>query len=408
LVITDHRSLITDLVIHASFWSTRARHWNGGLAELRGSARAPDLQLAPDHMRTITWRTTTLGAAAFLLGTIAAGSGSLRAAWEPIARFASLQDPPKAASANVLSEHEITALAEMLPQQQAELLLERAINHYSGANNQISARVDSWRGRITLNGRLNHLFSTAINSDDLTVRVAGIEVDIAARNLTKDSATVDRLEPIARSGEQGPRVNALWDLALVGNRGVEPDRVADILLSAIHDRNVNIRYWAVEGLAYHATDAAIAPLLDVFHDDPAANIRERAACSLAQSGSRNSCELEYGEHEEVHNTEARSLGEIGGIVGESHRAALRAVCSRKNGRCKQPDKRCCLHLSFSRLQMPAAAGTDGALASVSSCLRVVHFSVPSGLSAHLAGTRNVSAVQTLAHSAADPGGVRSM
>jgi hypothetical protein len=236
-------------------------------------------------MPTINWRPTTLAAAAFLLGTIAAGSGRLGAAWEPIARFVSLQDAPKAASANVLSEHEIEALAGMPPQAQAELLLERAINHYRGANDQIAARVGGWRGRITVvDGRLRNLFITAINSDDLTVRVAGIEVDIAARNLTKESSTVDRLEPIARSGEQGPRANALWDIALVGNRGVEPDRVADILLSSIHDENVNIRYWAVEGLAYLATDAAIQPLLDVFHDDFSPMIRERAACGLAQSG----------------------------------------------------------------------------------------------------------------------------
>jgi HEAT repeat protein len=236
-------------------------------------------------MPTINWRPTTLAAAAFLLGTVAAGSGRLGAAWEPIARFVSLQDAPKAASANVLSEHEIEALAGMPPQAQAELLLERAINHYRGANDQIAARVDGWRGRITVvDGRLRNLFITAINSDDLTVRVAGIDVDIAARNLTKESSTVDRLEPIARSGEQGPRANALWDIALVGNRGVEPDRVADILLSSIHDENVNIRYWAVEGLAYLATDAAIQPLLDVFHDDFSPMIRERAACGLAQSG----------------------------------------------------------------------------------------------------------------------------
>jgi len=236
-------------------------------------------------MPTINWRPTTLAAAAFLLGTIAAGSGRLGAAWEPIARFVSLQDAPKAASANVLSEHEIAALDGMPPQAQAELLLERAINHYRGANDQIAARVDNWRGRITVvDGRLRNLFITAINSDDLTVRVAGIEVDIAARNLTKESSTVDRLEPIARSGEQGPRANALWDIALVGNRGVDTDRVADILLSSIHDENVNIRYWAVEGLAYLATDAAIQPLLDVFHDDFSPMIRERAACGLAQSG----------------------------------------------------------------------------------------------------------------------------
>ena len=230
------------------------------------------------------WRTTSLVAAAFLLGTIAAGSGRLRAAWEPIARFVSLQDPPRPASANVLSEHELAALDKMPPQNQAELLLERSINHYRGANEQIAARVDSWRGRIELNGRLNNLFVTAINSDDLTVRIAGIEVDIAARDLTKTSSTVDRLEQVARHGEQGLRVNALWDLALIGNRGVEQNRILDILLGSIHDENVNIRYWAVEGLAYLAMDASIEPLLDVFHDDPSAMIRERAACGLAQSG----------------------------------------------------------------------------------------------------------------------------
>jgi hypothetical protein len=235
-------------------------------------------------MRTATWRTTALSAIAFVLGTIAAGSGSLDAAWEPIARFIRLEDPPKAASANLLSEHEISALDEMTPQNQAELLLERSINHYRGANDQIAARVNSWRGRIELNDRLNHLFVTAINSYDLTVRVAGIEVDIAARDLVKDASTVDRLEQAARSGAQGPRVNALWDIALIGNRGVEPDRVFDILMASIHDENVNIRYWAVEGLAYLAVDASIAPLLDIFHDDPSPLIRERAACGLAQSG----------------------------------------------------------------------------------------------------------------------------
>src|SRR6185436_8359000 len=85
-------------------------------------------------------------------------------------------------------------------------------------------------------------------------------------------------------GEQGPRANALWDLALIGNRGVEQGRILEILLASVHDENVNIRYWAVEGLAYLAVDDAIAPLLDIFHDDPSPMIRERAACGLAQSG----------------------------------------------------------------------------------------------------------------------------
>jgi len=188
-------------------------------------------------------------------------------------------------SASVLSEHEIEALDSMSPQSQATLLLERSINHFRGANEEIARRVDAWRGQIKMDDeRLHNLFLTAINSDDLVVRAAGIEVDIAARDLEKNSETVDRLEPIARGGEQGPRANALWDLGLVGNRGVERDRILHILLSSIHDDNVNIRYWAVEGLAYLGTDDAIEPLLGVFHDDPSPMIRERAACGLAQSG----------------------------------------------------------------------------------------------------------------------------
>ena len=198
--------------------------------------------------------------------------------------MAQAQDLPRPASANVLSEHETSALDDMTPQQQAELLLGRSINHYRGANEEIAARVAGWRGHITLSERLNGLFVTAINSSDLAVRAAGVEVDIASRNLTKDSSTVDRLEPQARHGEQGPRANALWDLALVGSRGVDQDRVLDILLSAIQDPNVNVRYWAVEGLAFLAVDTAVPHLLDIFRDDPSPLIRERAACGLAQSG----------------------------------------------------------------------------------------------------------------------------
>src|SRR5207237_3859633 len=103
----------------------------------------------------------------------------------------------------VLSEHETAVLDEMPPQSQAELLLERSINHYRGANEQIAARVGGWRAHVEMSGRLNNLFITAINSNDLTVRTAGIEIDVAARNLLKDSSTVDRLEPVARHGEQG-------------------------------------------------------------------------------------------------------------------------------------------------------------------------------------------------------------
>jgi hypothetical protein len=219
-----------------------------------------------------------------LLGALFMGRGHALAAWEEIAQLISLHGKPEPASANVLSEHETESLDQMPPQSQAALLLERSINHFRGANDQIAARVDRWRGKIKLDQKLHSLFMTALNSDDLRVRAAALEIDLAGRNQEKSSATVDRLEHDARFGAQGPRANALWDIALLGNRGVDPQRAAQILLASIHDDNVNIRYWAVEGLSYLGTDETVAPLLQAFHDDPSPMIRERAACGLAQSG----------------------------------------------------------------------------------------------------------------------------
>lgn len=238
----------------------------------------------PRHARSRTARTRAFAAGVLLATMLLLVPATGRAAWQHIAEFLSLRGTPEPASANVLSEHEIEGLDAMTPQDQASLLLERSINHYAGANDQIAVRVRGWRGKITLDTRLNGLFITALNSDDLRVRAAAIEVDIAARNLEKSSATVDRLEVVARTGDQGPRANALWDLGLLGSRGIQPSRIADILLGAIHDPNENVRYWAVEGLAYLGTDDVVEPLLEIFHDDPLPMIRERAACGLAQSG----------------------------------------------------------------------------------------------------------------------------
>lgn len=246
-----------------------------------GSLNSPSP--APIEPGKSSWRVLWLIAAAALLA-LALATPTAHAAWQQVAQFLSLLGKPVPASANVLSEHETEQLDRMSPQAQAMLLLERSINHYKGANEQIAARVEQWRGKLKMDGQLRNLFVTALNSDDLRVRAAAIEVDLAARNLEKTAATVDRLEPDAYTGEQGPRANALWDIGLLGGRGIEPQRSAQILLASIHDSNVNIRYWSVEGLSYLGTDETIAPLLAVLHDDSSPMIRERAACALAQSG----------------------------------------------------------------------------------------------------------------------------
>ena len=87
------------------------------------------------------------------------------------------------------------------------------------------------------------------------------------------------LRNLAKIARNGVQLCTAWRVTVL-----EPDRVAQILLLSLRDENVNVRYWVVEGLAYLASDAAIGPLLDVFHDDPSPMIRERAACGLAQSG----------------------------------------------------------------------------------------------------------------------------
>jgi hypothetical protein len=229
-------------------------------------------------------KTALIAIAGVIVASLLIASVDARAAWVQLAQLLSLQGPPEPASANVLSEHHLERLNEMPAQAQAEFLLERSINGYAGANREIDARLPAWRNALEPGPRWESLFRMAINSDDLRVRAAAIEINIVTRKLEKHTGTVDRLEPLARSAPQGPRANALWDLGLLGGRGVEPQRIAGILLASVHDENVNIRYWAVEGLAYLATDDTIEPLLRIFHDDPSPMIRERAACSLAQSG----------------------------------------------------------------------------------------------------------------------------
>jgi hypothetical protein len=195
-----------------------------------------------------------------------------------------LHGKPIPASANVLSEHEIAELDKMAPQEQATLLLERCINHYRGASDQIAKRVPGWQGKVYITGQLGSLFTTALYSDDLRVRAAAIEIELASYNLPKTSASIDALENTARFGQPDPRAMALWKIGLLGNRGVEPARAFEILNASLHDGSEMVRSWAVEGLAYLGTDATIEPLLGVFHDEPNPRIREDAACGLAQSG----------------------------------------------------------------------------------------------------------------------------
>ena len=251
-----------------------------------GSDLQPGRQASPLDPQQVRLRaiSTAIVGVLVALVVVAANGSVAKAAWQQISEYLSLHGKPEPASPAVMSEHELEKLDSASPQSQAQLLLERAINHYDGANDQIAARVDRWRGKIKLNPQLNSLFTTALNSNDLRVRAAAIEIDLAAYNVAKASASVDRFAQQADSTEKSTRVWGLWMLGLLGSRGVEPERASEILVSHLQDPDADIRMWAVEGLSYLGTDDSIAPLLKTFHDDASPVVRERAACGLAQSG----------------------------------------------------------------------------------------------------------------------------
>jgi len=195
-----------------------------------------------------------------------------------------LKTTPLSASAPKLSDHEIEALPSMTPQQQAQLLMERAINHYEGAIELIDKSVPSWYGHLEVEkGPLAGLLNTAINANDLRVRAASLEVTLAGYNLPKSPYSVDKL--LTRlENEPDHRAWLLWILGVLGNRGVETSRLELTFLDRIHDPDQLTRTYVAIGLGLLATDDAIPALIGIFREDPSPQVREMAACSIAQSG----------------------------------------------------------------------------------------------------------------------------
>jgi HEAT repeat protein len=169
------------------------------------------------------------------------------------------------------------------PQVEMEFLLSSAINHDKGATDWINKLVDDWHGKLKPTQRWEDLQDTALYSNDLRVRAAAIEVNLAVRNLSKTEETAERL---IRSAEDRPgnRPFAAWELGMLANRGIEPERIHELLVKYIHEPEEQTRFWAVEGLAHLGTDDTIKEFIEVLRSDASMEVRERAGCSLAKSG----------------------------------------------------------------------------------------------------------------------------
>jgi hypothetical protein len=223
--------------------------------------------------------------AILVLSLLSAGRTEAQQAANPVVTGDQLPVPGKwvAADYSKLSEHNIEWMQNQPPQVEAEFLLSAAINHDKGATDWINKLVDGWHGKLRQTQKSEDLQDTALYSNDLRVRAAAIEINLALNNLAKNDETADRL---IRSAESIPsnRPWAAWELGMLANRGVETERIHQLLANYIHDPEQQTRFWAVEGLAHLGTDETIKDFLDVFRGDSSMEVRERAGCSLAKSG----------------------------------------------------------------------------------------------------------------------------
>jgi hypothetical protein len=190
---------------------------------------------------------------------------------------------PVPADHSKLSEHNIEWVQTQPPQAQMEFLLGAAVNHDGGATRMISEMVEGWRGKVKATPRWETLQETALYSNDLRVRAAAIEINLAVRNIAKTDDYADRLIETAHKLPQN-RPYFAWELGMLANRGIRTERIHDLLAEWIHDPDQQTRFWSVEGLAHIGTEATIKNFLDVFRNDPSLDVRERAGCSLAKSG----------------------------------------------------------------------------------------------------------------------------
>ena len=183
-----------------------------------------------------------------------------------------------------LSEVEAEMVARMAPQGQAERLLQYAISHHVGATEDIEARVKGWRGAITFTPALETLLDAARNGDNLRVRAAAIEIELAALNIARTPAQVDALLAKIAAGAEGARreIFILGDLA---NRGVESDRIYNELRALARSDQELVRFQAYAAIAQIGTNESVQDLVEAFHHDPSPAVRiDAGGCGLAHCG----------------------------------------------------------------------------------------------------------------------------
>jgi len=179
------------------------------------------------------------------------------------------------------------SLAEVLawpPQQRAEELMARAVEHDSDAAEVISQQASAWVGHVQSNGSLQQLENRGRYSSDLRVRRAEADLELTLYGWSKTPNSVDLLMGLAKS-DAASRPSALYCLGILAGDGVAPERAHQFLLDyARNNSDPTERQWATEGLSFVGTDEALDELFKIFTQDPSFAVRDRAGCSISDCG----------------------------------------------------------------------------------------------------------------------------
>jgi len=173
----------------------------------------------------------------------------------------------------------------MSPQQKAEQALQMAINRRVGAAEYLIANAPGWTGQFQPSPTLAALLLVAGDSPLIEVRMAAMELSLAQYGLEKSPDQIDQLLQRLQNDPENSSAWALWNIGVLGARGVQRERVFATLSQALRSADDNQRHWAVEGLAKFGGVEIIGPMLDTAANEASAYIRERAFCALAQSGT---------------------------------------------------------------------------------------------------------------------------
>ncbi|HET8924841.1 MAG TPA: hypothetical protein VFN26_17810 [Candidatus Acidoferrum sp.] len=183
-----------------------------------------------------------------------------------------------------MTDADVARLRAIPAQDQAEELLERAIGHDRRALELLEQQAGEWTGHIQMSERMKQLDRRSQFSNDLRVRSANADINLALQGWQKNKGAADLLLGRART-DQRYRAWAVYYLGMLAGRGVDYDRIhAELWNYARCDQDATVRQWAVEGMRFLGKDEVLDELFVSFTEDPSMSVRNRAGCNISDCG----------------------------------------------------------------------------------------------------------------------------